>query len=531
MAKPKGKILFSDTAQPTYKPKILFSEEESQPSSPQQTTGWPGVAHDISQAFQNIPSIAAQIPGEMRGIQEQYQTEPSRIGKNIAAGVGEAGIGILNAPHDIIKYLGEKKITPEWLNKYNELPFTHIPNLGVEDKMGLGEQKPGDAMLKAIPEVIGGAKGLRKVPGFRPASRHQKALTEALEKIENTRQTHSEYLGHGKEHGTRAAQEFTREIEGEFNPETGRKEGGLRQKVGSQYDKLSNDMAKKDVMIRSVPDLKYIQREIAKLGKSVTGEEKENLMKVLTSSGSKKNVSGADALASYRELKHQKGQAFKNAYTPGETISPKAREEWIKKGERLDSLEKRMHNLIGEQIGTKYLEKLKSIDKEYATQIAPLYKNPMYQQMLKHGQTSKDIMKTLHGTTPGNETLKTILKDNPELQRLVVGQKFAAAPEKLLESGEIIEPYKKLNPHISRIIKEQQQIKDIQSEKIPKLRESVQKAEKNKLMRRGAAGGVLGTIGGGASLLGVETALGRDWKKDMGPLMTLLALHRSRKNR
>ena len=126
-------------------------------------------------------------------------------------------------------------------------------------------------------------------------------------------------------------------------------------------------------------------------------------------------------------------------------------------------------------------------------------------------------MRALNGTTPGNETLKEIVKKNPELQRVIVGKEFAANPGKLLESSELLEPYVGMNGQISKIIKEQKQIKDIASNKIPKLEEAVKRANNRKHFRRGATTAGAGILGG----LALETALGRDWKEDL-PLLAHL---------
>lgn len=529
MSNQKGRLLFTDDEESDSQEanipqgKLLFSDEEN--SSEPEKMGWTGVGQDIKGIPHRISEMLSKIPEEASGVAQQYNENPARIGKNLLAGVGEAGESLLNAPHDIIKYLQSKQITPEWLNKYNDRPFTHIPDLGIEEKMGLGQQQPGDAMLRAIPglatEVGAGTKLLREIPGFRPSSRFQKELDATQQSIKNIEDSHAQQLGQGQEHGARAARQFLDTIEGKVNPETGRTEGGLRRQVGSQYDKLNEDLAKENVVIETSPDMKAIQKEISKLGKAVTGEEKEKLLKVL-SSGYKQKVSGADALTSYRELKHQAGQAYKQAYKPGADLSPKSREQWIKKGDELTTLEKRMKLLLEDQIGGKYLEKLKKIDTEYATKIAPLYKNPMYQEMRKKGQTSKNIMKELHGTTQGNKTLNSIVEQNPEMQRLIVGQQYAAKPEKLAHKSELLDKYARMNPHISHMINEQKGVKLLKESKIPELEKSVQKARDKKMFRRGLIGAGLGTGAG----MAIESALGRDWKEDVPLLNSLLLLRK-----
>lgn len=494
-------------------------------------TGWKGIGQDIIGAAKSIPSIVGSIPGQIEGIQQQYHNEPGRIGKNLAAGVGEAGIGLLNMPHDIIKYLGKKELAPEWLQKYNDLPFTHIPeDLGVEKAMGLGEEKQGDELLKLLPGLLstggyGAAKGVEKLLARRSLGSLEKELAANKEFIKQNTEHHKTFLGEGQEHAARASQEFLDFIEGKPNPETGRTEGGLRREIGSQYEQLANDMSDERVQIHQTPDMKAIQKSLTKLGKGVSGSEREKLMKMMTQADSKlKTVSGADALTAYRELKRQKSRSLQNAYEPG--IGPKEHEQWAKRAQEFGELETKMKSMLEAQIGGKWLERLKSIDKDYATKIAPLSENSMYQEMRKHGQTSKNIMKYLQGKTAGNNTLNAIVQGNPEMQRIIVGQQFAENPEKIANAGEILDKYKSLNPHVSKIIEEQQQMKSLK-EAMPDLEKSIKELRDKKLVKKGRNQTYRNIAGGTAIAYLAENALGRDWKKDIPLLISLLTLKNS----
>lgn len=508
----------------------LNTKNNNNSSMPPINLGWRGIGQDILDKVDEIPSILNSFPNQLKGISEQYQNEPTRIVKNLLAGTGEGIISTLNLPHDAFKYFSKKQLIPEWLQAYSKLPFTgftpytHIPSdLGVEKKMGLGENKPGDALLKLIPQLVS-SYAAKKMLGPRSISSLENEVEQGKNFIERTNEQHKAFLGEGQEHGARASQQFLDHIEGKENPETGKREGGLRRQIGSQYENLAQDMSKENVQIHQTPDLKAIQKSLRDIGKGVSGAEKEKLLQMMVKSDSKlKTINGADALTSYRELKRQKNKSYQNAFDPG--IGPKEHEGWIKKANDLGQLEQRMKSMLEKQIGGKYLERLKNIDKEYATKIAPLAENSMYQEMRKHGQTSKNIMKYLHGTTEGNQTLNSIVNQTPELQRVIVGQKFAASPEKLASEQEAIKKYQKMNPVISKIIEEQQQSKQFKST-IPELEKSIadlSKKKEKKRNRRIGALATLGALGGGYAL---ETALDRDWKKDVPLLADLFMLHK-----
>lgn len=535
MAKVQGRVLFTDEPQQSksapmeltlskagYKPKILFQDEPEQ-------TGFRGIGHDIMGAVKSIPGVLGALPGQLEGIGEQAMNDPMRIAKNLGAGIGEAGVGLLNTPHDIIKYLGKKELIPEALKKYNDLPFTHIPESWVqkgEEAIGLDREQQGDALLKLIPALLGGY-GAKKLLGPRSLRSLEKELGSNKSFIEQVGEKHRQALGEGQEHAARASQGFLDFIEGKVNPETGRTEGGLRREIGSQYEQLSNDMANERVQIHQTPDMKAIQKSLTKLGKGVSGPEREKLLKMMTQADSKlKTVSGADALTAYRELKRQRSKSMQSAHEPG--IGPAEHEQWIKRAEEFGSLEAKMKAMLEQQIGGKWLERLKAIDKDYATKIAPLSENSMYQEMRKHGQTSKNIMKYLNGKTAGNQTLNDIVSGNPELQRLLVGQQFASKPEKLGDASELLTKYRNLNPHIARMIEEQQTAKAFK-EKMPELEQQKKRLEEKQKSKKAFRKNVASAVGGAGLLYAIETALGRDWQKDFPSLVEAYQLNKLRK--
>ena len=505
---------------------------DQQPVSNQdsgETLGWPGVAHDVYGkalgAIKSIPEFIRALPGEARGVANQFIEPggPERIGRNLLAGTAQHGHELLSAPGNLRDYFVRKQLASPESGSFR-LPEEVLPkDYDYAKALGVSASEPGDVLLQSIPGMLGAGGEFhlaRKIPGLRSSKRFQNELANQERSIENANQFHRQFLGEGQEHGARAAEQFINRIEGNVNHQTGRTEGGLRREIGSQYNALENDLKNENVQIPKTPDLKAIQKAIDKLGKGVTGKEKENLFKVLSRVDSKQKVNGADALTSYRELKHQSRKAYENAYAPGDK-SPETRKAWIKEGDKIRDLEHKMKKMLEEQIGGSYLERLKNIDKQYATTIAPLHENPMYQEMLKHKQTSKNMMKFLHGKTAGNETLNAIVKESPELQRLIVGQKFASNPEKISAPNEAIERYASMNPIISRIINEQKQAQHFTKNVKPVLQEKAMKAAKRRLARNAAITGslaTLGTLGGAAAL---ETALGNDWKKDIPLLLAL----------
>ena len=167
-------------------------EEEIPYTPPPERTGWGSVAEDISDIPGKALDYAMDLPNQIGKSAGQLYNDPGRAGKNLLAGVGELGIGALNTPHEILKYLGEKGVIPEGLKKYNELPFTNIPDLGIEKAMGLDETQEGDQLLRQLPSLITGLKGIKSIPGVKGSGKRiieqlqhgpLKRQVEALEQL------------------------------------------------------------------------------------------------------------------------------------------------------------------------------------------------------------------------------------------------------------------------------------------------------------------------------------------------------------
>lgn len=158
--------------------KSLDEEEEIPYTPPPPRSGWSGIWEDLKDIPGKAVDYVADLPHQIGASGSQLVNKPGRAIKNLLAGVGELGEGILNTPHEAIKYLGEKEVIPDWLKKYNELPFTHIPDLGVEKAMGLDNTEEGDQFLRQLPGLYAGGRAVASIPGVKGAAKRIAAQTE-----------------------------------------------------------------------------------------------------------------------------------------------------------------------------------------------------------------------------------------------------------------------------------------------------------------------------------------------------------------
>lgn len=290
----------------------------------------------------------------------------------------------------------------------------------------------------------------------------QQTVPEAEHNIQNVNNVLRQTLGEGEPHSQQLSKHIVNAIEGEPvirpHPKTGLprevREGGLREEIGKKYDELENNLP--DIKIPSSPDMHAVEKELEKLiGKNsgLNNQEKDKFRAILASthpSSKSKTINGTKFFRAYRSLRKMESDQRSKAFG----LSPKEHDEWIERANNTKNTYENMEKIIDENFPEGTIKKLHEINHEYSTKVAPLHENPVYQQMLKHGRYSGslDIINALSGTTKGNNILNDMIRNNADLSRLVLGHKFSGTPEKLLKPNQLIDPYVKANPEISRLL-------------------------------------------------------------------------------
>lgn len=143
-----------------------------------QPKGLKGVAQDINKSIQTIPEnlleMVKQMPGQLGGAFYQATHEPGRAVKNVFAGLGQGGAGLLNTPANIRDYLAEKELIPQETPSFRLSESVLPRNYNYAEGVGIQGEIPGDAFLQGIgaaaPYIAGGELGALGIPA-RMASR------------------------------------------------------------------------------------------------------------------------------------------------------------------------------------------------------------------------------------------------------------------------------------------------------------------------------------------------------------------------
>ena len=288
----------------------------------------------------------------------------------------------------------------------------------------------------------------------------QQTIPEAEYGIQNVNDILRHILGEGEPHSQQLSKYIVDAIEGEPvirpHPKTGLprevREGGLREEWGKKMDALENNLP--DVHLPRSANMAAVEKELEKLigpHSGLSDKEKDKFREVLAKthpSSKAKTINGKEFFRAYRSLRSLEGEQRTKAFG----LDPKSHDEWIARANETKQTYDDMEKIIKEYFPEDTMKRLYQLNHDYSTQIAPLHENPMYQQMLKHGRYSGDIVEALSGTTKGNGILNNMIRNNADLSRLVLGHSFAGNPDKLLKPNQLLDPFVNANPEIARLL-------------------------------------------------------------------------------
>lgn len=497
----------------------------------------------FSHAMAKGTDFLTKIPGEIKGITEEFKKSPLGETKHIAGqlGVGATGIGkdIANFALSLLEPLSQLGGIPEGGH-----PFTYqIPEkTGLQDALGLESNKKGDELIKAIPEIVslayGGSaflkKGYKSLATANPLSKESKlrnAMTENIINAKKIKQEASKDLSKATdklkyqyaEQSTPKGQKI-----GSLNPVDQKIEALAKQEKIKELEPLAN-IPKKEIKVEPEPDYekviqqakeektkasellsealrshepislkagekikqhlnklhdsasslynrvesaykgKYIAKnntaEINKISSDLQGIIKEDLMSGDSlAPGYGSATSEQQALeAKINTLKSEKVKAS-DAYDVLRTLqnrAQKARDASFKPG--LDKIERtRLQKLahLHEKEAVKLGKQLESVGDPNTKQMLKsanenwkaykdISRSKVGKSILRNeGNIPADTMLKIEGTGKGNEHLRELVKQDPELGRYLFGQKYAKANQqnKIFEKSDLTDRYLKNLP-------------------------------------------------------------------------------------
>lgn len=257
----------------------------------------------------------------------------------------------------------------------------------------------------------------------------------------------SQHLGEGLAHRKRVA--------AKLNPLLEQRQS----EIGKGYDTYIEGLKDKQVQLSNPRDAKVISHEIrdAITKGGYDSPEVKKLAQELESIGKANTIPADKFVSAYRTLRTMAQKVRSSAYG-------KMPDEFNRLMASADSMEadvSKMEDLINKGLGKENLKELHTLNKRYATEVAPLFKNKFYQEMQAKSKAPKGMMEHLtnepyvRSTNPnkttGTKILNDIIRNDPELLKHVVGEKYAKNPKELHFPEETTQEFVQHMPELQKL--------------------------------------------------------------------------------
>ena len=196
--------------------------------------------------------------------------------------------------------------------------------------------------------------------------------------------------------------------------------------------------------LTNIKDLKFVNGRLTIANEPEVSRE---LQSIIDKAPTPKDVKADDFLTKYQDFRDARFDLLQRAKA---TDSAQERKALFKAYEDSKPIEKTVTDALEQGLG-EHSSEFKRLNKGYSEQIFPLRENKTARKALS-GQLGANTIKELGGTGKGQELMREIVKQDPELLRNIVGQRYAAKPSALLDIDEATAEYLYEMPELKKII-------------------------------------------------------------------------------
>ena len=497
------------------KPKIIGladEPEEEQYLQPKQEGFLSKLPRNIASGLAMLGHRATNMPyesaKEIQNLSEpfgefQRQNLPALQGKQKQQSYLEQSMNKFKQEHDIPQEL----INPNWGFNVENIPHQQEQNY----PQMFGQEGEGTMMDKLIqggiayaPDIASlgslvksGAKALLPMAGERISNlSNYKKLKEQLLRMEKkgsiaqesaneagisaeeaTKQIDalkepeeiSKYLNVGFEHDVRGAKAIQHRLK---NIENYWKTG---------YKDLKNNLRDSEFHMENMPEYEEkISSLIDDFELSQVGEKPEvsaELRAIIHKAPTPKDIKADDFLTKYQDFRDARYDLLQRTKDP--KTSAAERKSLFKAYEDSKPIEEAVKDALNKGLGPHKAE-FERINKGYSEQIYPLRSNIVAKKALS-GKLGPNTINDLSGTGEGQELMREIVKQDPELMRNILGQRYAKNPSKLHELDEKTAEYLAESPELQKMLDENLDSINKKLEEVNKHKESKSISLKQKL--------------------------------------------------
>lgn len=233
----------------------------------------------------------------------------------------------------------------------------------------------------------------------------------------------------GAAHARRASVQFKEAINEDKKP------------VQNVYNALKENLKKQSAKLPVGRSEKEILSDLSKSlqGKDFKDGRVQKFAEELEQAKNSDSISGEELWDIVKSTKRSANIAANKSVTPG--MDALERREWIAEHKNLTEKSEQLNSLLESIMQPDDWKKLQLANKEWATKFGPLNFNPAYIKIKKGKELSSDIISEIQSNKPGDETLRNVAFERPELINTILGQRYAKDPGKLLKYDELSQEY------------------------------------------------------------------------------------------
>ncbi len=164
------------------------------------------------------------------------------------------------------------------------------------------------------------------------------------------------------------------------------------------------------------------------------------------------DTNAADFLAKYKDFRDRTFKLGQRLRDPRvEEVEKQKMQEALTEARKMQA---QMKQVLDAGLG-EYKPEFERVNKGYSEQIYPLRDNPVVQNA-QEGKLSDNIIKSLRTNEEGMPLVRELVKQDPEILRNVIGQRYFAKPEELHNPNELMREYLGEVPQLKRLLNEKQ---------------------------------------------------------------------------
>lgn len=284
-----------------------------------------------------------------------------------------------------------------------------------------------------------------------------------------------EYLNKGYAHSTRGASALSHRL------------NNIESYWKNAYKDLKNNLKTSEFQMENMPEyeqdiahaiknIKDLEIVNGKLTIRNRPEMSSEMQSIVAKAPTPSDTTAEQFLTKYQDFRDARYDLLKRAKTAETAAERKALFDAYKESKPLEeSVSKALSEGLGE-----YKPEFQRINEGYSKQIYPLRNNKVAQKALS-GKLGANTIADLEGFGEGNELVRELIKQDPELLRNIVGQRYAAKPEGLKDISEASAEYLYEMPELKKIMAEHETKINNQLEKVNELKNKKEITLKQKI--------------------------------------------------